>query len=89
MRPQTAASPQIRFESALAAQTFYEAVMSEQFPDPGSRSLTFALAPLDIKKENVQDSGSILAEAVSRADSNRDRMISDAEAKRFASSITP
>jgi hypothetical protein len=85
--PQTATSPQVRFESAIAAQTFYEALIRYHFPDPEGRSLTLQLAPLDINKEKVRDSGSILAEAVSGADSNRDALITESEAKSFASSL--
>ena len=85
--PQTAATPQVTFESAIAAQTFYEAVLGEQFPDPEGRSLTLALAPLDIEKENVRDSGSILSDAVSRADSNADKRITESEAQNFAASV--
>ena len=85
--PQTATSPLITFESTMAAQTFYEAVIGEQFPDPEGRSLTLALAPLDIQKDKVRDSGLILTDAFSRADSNADGKISEAEAKYFAASV--
>ena len=85
--PQTATAPAIAFESAGAAKTFYEAVLDEQFPDPEGRSLTLALAPFDIEKENVRDSGSILSDAVSRADSNADGRITEREAKSFAAAV--
>ena len=87
--PQTAETPRVGFESALAAQTFYEAVMAEQFPDPEGRSLTLSLAPLEIEKDRIKDSGLILSEAVSRADSNGDGEITEAEAQRFAKTVRP
>ncbi len=75
------------FENVEAAQTFYEAVLDEQFPSEGSGSLTFNLAPFDIQNETLRDGVAIVAEAIPRADRNGDGTITAAEARVFAGGV--
>lgn len=75
----------VRFISTEAAQTFYDAMLSENSPR-GNGILSFGVA-VPYRREILSTHNVRFNSAIQSADSNGDRMISEKEARAYAARV--
>lgn len=82
-------APPIRFSTKAAAVTFYNAVLQDMHPDPGSDGsiYTGSLMFSPVKEDSRYTSGYILRDAMQKIDTNHDGLITEKEANVYAAAI--
>ena len=78
----------VRFETTMAEQTFYDAILAKRYPADGPHGyvVLYVKPPIWYAHRTLKSAHVIVNEAVAAADSNHDGVITEAEAAAFAKS---